>query len=213
MRKVKNIHYIYKTTCNVTGKWYVGMHSTSNLDDGYMGSGKILRHSIRKYGVENHSKEILEFLPTREELVLREIEIVTKELVGDGKCMNLKEGGTGGCSSIEHKFNFSRGGVESRKLLRETNPDWVKTFSKKASEGNIKAYESGKRERSVSYDWNGKTHSKETKQLMSDKAKERTSEQNSQYGTCWITNGTENKKIKKEDLETYQLDGWLRGRK
>ena len=53
MRKVKNIHYIYKTTCNITGRWYVGMHSTSNENDGYMGSGKRLRYSIRKYGKEN----------------------------------------------------------------------------------------------------------------------------------------------------------------
>jgi hypothetical protein len=38
-------------------------------------------------------------------------------------------------------------------------------------------------------------------------------ETNSQYGTCWITKEGINKKIKKEDLETYQLDGWLKGRK
>lgn len=211
-RKKHNIHYIYKTTCNVTGRWYVGMHSTSNENDGYLGSGKILRYSIRKYGVENHTKEILEYCDSRQELVLRETEIVTNELVGNGKCMNLKEGGTGGCSSIEHKLSFSKGGVESRKLLRETNPDWVKTFSIKVSEGNTKAYENGKRKRSVNYDWNGKTHSEESKKLMSQKAKEKTSEQNSQYGTCWITMGGVNKKIKKESLNDYLDNGWAKGR-
>ena len=49
-RKKPHIHYIYKTTCNITNKYYIGMHSTSNLEDGYLGSGKRLRYSIRKYG-------------------------------------------------------------------------------------------------------------------------------------------------------------------
>ncbi len=51
-RKQKTIHYLYKTTCLVTNRYYIGMHSTCNIDDGYMGSGKRLRYSIRKYGVD-----------------------------------------------------------------------------------------------------------------------------------------------------------------
>ena len=42
MSKKHKYHYIYKTTCNVTGKYYIGMHSTSNLNDGYIGSGRRL---------------------------------------------------------------------------------------------------------------------------------------------------------------------------
>ena len=41
------------------------MHSTDDLDDGYLGSGKILGYSRAKHGDENHKKEILEFLPDR----------------------------------------------------------------------------------------------------------------------------------------------------
>jgi hypothetical protein len=35
---------------------------------------------------------------------------------------------------------------------------------------------------------------------------------NSQYGTCWITNGQENKKIKKEELDVWLNKGYYKGR-
>jgi hypothetical protein len=211
-RKQRNIHYIYKTTCNVTGRYYVGMHSAYNLEDSYMGSGKRLRYSIRKHGVENHTKEILEFLATREELVLREIEIVTKELVENPMCMNLREGGTGGFSSEQQKFNAIKSN-EKQKFLRE-DAEWVNKKSESLSKAIKKAYEDGKIDRNVNYDWNGKTHSEETKQLISEKRKGTgLGETNSQYGTCWVTKDGINKKIKKENLETYLNESWVKGRK
>ena len=38
-------------------------------------------------------------------------------------------------------------------------------------------------------------------------------EKNPSFGTCWITKDGNNKKIKKEDLETYVNEGWVKGRK
>lgn len=67
-RKAKKYHFIYKTTNNLNGKYYIGMHSTNNLDDGYLGSGRRLRYSLNKYGNENHTREILEFKNSRDEL-------------------------------------------------------------------------------------------------------------------------------------------------
>lgn len=88
--------FIYKTINLLNGKWYIGMHTTSNLKDGYLGSGKYLRYSIRKHGKENFKCEILEFLENIESLTIREKEIVNFELLKEPLCMNLKEGGIGG---------------------------------------------------------------------------------------------------------------------
>lgn len=91
-------HIIYKTICQETGKYYIGMHSTENIDDGYLGSGKVVRASVKKYGALAHTKEILEELPDRISLALRESEIVNDEVLSDPLCMNLKPGGAGNSS-------------------------------------------------------------------------------------------------------------------
>lgn len=89
-------HIIYKTTCLVTGKFYYGMHTTENLNDGYQGSGKILLNSIKKHGKANHLTEIIENLNSPAILKAREREIVNDELLSNPLCMNLKRGGEGG---------------------------------------------------------------------------------------------------------------------
>ncbi len=211
-RKKPNIHYIYKTTCNVTGKWYVGMHSTSNENDGYMGSGTRLRRSIRKYGKENHTREILEYCKTREELVLREKEIVTKELISDGLCMNLKEGGNGGFINEEHKIKAQKSGNKAAVEKMNNDPELKMIILNHLKKGREKLFSEGgykKKGKGV-----GRIHSEETKKLMSESSKGMgKGETNSQYGTCWITKDGLNKKIKKEDLDNWLAEGWIKGRK
>lgn len=83
-------HLIYKTTCLVSGRWYLGMHSTNVLDDGYYGSGTHLQNSLKKHGKENHVYEIIESLPSRAELRLREKQILTEDFISDPLCMNIR---------------------------------------------------------------------------------------------------------------------------
>jgi hypothetical protein len=195
-RKKANIHYLYKTTCLVTGRYYIGMHSTSNLEDGYMGSGKRLRYSIRKYGIDNHNKEILGFFESRELLIEAEKEAITPEMLIDRDCMNLAEGGSSGFDYI--------------KYLRKNNPKYDIFWREMQSNRLSVVHKLGL----INYNtFEGRQHKEETKQLMSDKAKLRVGKANSQYGTCWITRNGVNKKIKKEDLEHWLNEGWVQGRK
>ena len=215
-RKEKNIHYIYKTTCVITGRWYIGMHSTNNLEDGYMGSGLRLRRSIRKYGVENHVKEILEFFETRELLIEAEKQAITPEMLTDTNCMNLMGGGKGGFISEEQQKHRSIcAGIAFAKRYKNDDA-FREEVLKKRNLGVIKAHKEGK----IKYNnFEGKTHSDETKALMSEiKKGTGVGVQNSQYGTMWIhcKASGEVKKIKKEDWFSYLIKSdcvWEQGRK
>jgi hypothetical protein len=110
------IHYIYKITHIKSGKYYVGMHSTFDMDDGYMGSGKLIIASVNKYGVEAHTKEILAYANSRKGLVELEAELVTENIVSDKLCLNMKNGGHGGFAGEKHKKKFLVAGKKKRKI-------------------------------------------------------------------------------------------------
>lgn len=92
------------------------MHSTFDANDGYMGSGKKIKESIKKYGEKAHTVEILEYAKSRKGLVKLESEIVTDELVKDKKCLNMKNGGHGGFAGDKHKKKFLAAGRRKRKF-------------------------------------------------------------------------------------------------
>ena len=87
------IYYLYKTTNTCNGKIYIGIHQTCNISDGYLGSGKLLKAAIKKYGKENFTKEILEIFNNEADMVLKEEEIVTVEFVSNSNNYNIMPGG------------------------------------------------------------------------------------------------------------------------
>jgi len=209
-RKEKKFHFIYRTANNVTGKYYIGMHTTYDIDDGYLGSGTRLRYSIRKYGEDNHSREILEFLDSRIELKKREKDIVNLNEIAKEDCMNFRIGGNG------WPGKGTRIGGDKFKGAREywKDPENKIRMSKIASDSLIERWKDPKfkESRLKDIDWTGRKHTEDAKQKMSDSSNNK-GVNNSQFGTCWIYNDNESKKIKKEDLDSFINNGWNRGRK
>ena len=86
-------HYVYKTLNLINGHYYIGVHSTSTIEDGYIGSGQLIKYAIKKYGKNNFSKEIMSFHNTRDEALGAEKLLITDEVLNDPKSYNLIYGG------------------------------------------------------------------------------------------------------------------------
>lgn len=92
----KKFIFTYKTTNKKNGRFYIGVHETDDLEDGYLGSGFILNRAINKHGSENFEREILKFHSSKDEAFSHEKELVTPELVKSSKSYNIALGGNGG---------------------------------------------------------------------------------------------------------------------
>lgn len=194
----RKYHYIYKITrTDGSGKYYIGMHSTDDLDDRYFGSGMLLWKSIKKHGKEKHSKEILEFLLSRKELKARERELINEDILADPLCMNLQLGGEGGFTKEAQRNGGLKSNVAKKELWK--NSQWSNAYRAALSISH-----------SEKHTFAGRKHTEETKQKM--RRPKNIGSANSQFGTCWVTNGVPTK-IKKHLLEEYLANGFMRGRK
>lgn len=170
-RKQKKYHYIYKITNLLSGKYYLGMHSTDDLYDGYMGSGRRIRYSINKYGVDNHKKEIIEFCKSRKELLKREEEIVNLNEIAKEECMNLSVGGRG---PLHYKHT-----EEARKKISESNTGRIlsEEHKEKIRQGNLNKFVSEETRKKLRKQKLGKLnpmsngHKEETKLKISESCK------------------------------------------
>lgn len=91
-------YYLYKLLDSHNGKFYYGVHQTSNIEDGYMGSGVRLNTTIRS----RCTKEIIEWFDNENDMYAKEKEVITEELVADPQCYNMKVGGAGGDTISNH---------------------------------------------------------------------------------------------------------------
>ena len=85
-------HYFYKITNTINNKIYYSIHSTNDLNDGYMGSGRALIRAFKKYGKENFIKEIIKLFNSREELANYEKEQVNDEFIKENNNYNISNG-------------------------------------------------------------------------------------------------------------------------
>jgi group I intron endonuclease len=95
--------FIYLTENLINGKKYIGYCSRDN--DKYLGSGKILKQAIEKYGRENFKRIILEKCDDVNELSLAEEKwIKYYNAVESDNFYNISEGGFGGNSQTVKKY-------------------------------------------------------------------------------------------------------------
>jgi len=219
----RKYNYLYKITNTINGMEYIGVHRTDNIDDGYMGSGKLVKRSIAKHGKENFTKEILEHFSTYREALTKEKEIVTLEYANRDDTYNLREGGYGKCEwSDEWKKEFSE-----YKKAQWADADWRKgmidkIYTNERAEKISHALKGKSREnpqnrdpekiRKTAETHRGMERSEQAKFNMSNAAKNASEEvklKRSGKGMIYIHNQVtgEVKRVKKGTI----IEGWLPG--
>jgi hypothetical protein len=208
------LYYLYKITNQKNGKIYIGVHKTDNLEDGYMGSGKLLSAAIKKYGIENFTKVILEKFQTEKEMFLAEANIVTKEFIERKDTYNIKLGGFGGFDHIKVNGMKGKHHTNKTKKLKSKIQKQIEAGrtqeQKQAIRDKISSKRKGIKTGGV------KSHSEESKRIIGLKnSKKQAGSKNSNYGKTWIYSLElkQNKSIPKIDLQLWLEQGWSKGRK
>jgi hypothetical protein len=163
-------HYIYKTF-RENGQYYIGRHSTNNLNDGYQGSGKWVKDCISS-GIKLQT-EILEFCDTVEVLKEKEHEYL-KEHHNKEHNMNFLIGSDGWCShdvSGEKNFFYKnpRIGELNGMYGKKHKPETIEKMKQNRKGKNI----GHTRNNGVNNPNYGKTMSEETKNKISESLKGR----------------------------------------
>lgn len=223
-------YIVYKITNKINGKEYIGAHKTSDLNDGYMGSGKHLANSQKKYGLENFSKEIIFRAVSQEAMYFIERMLVDEEYVARDDTYNLKLGGSGGfdyINSNSKNLYFDENG----KCLNGNVKNFQKVISlygstaglKKAKGieeyvmycNNISKALKNKYRDGYTNPFSGKIHTDDTKSKISASSKiKQKGEKNSQFGKVWISHvGLKiSFSVHKDNLYEYILDGFIKKR-
>lgn len=222
---METYYIIYRITNEINGKIYIGSHKTKNLEDGYMGSGKYLKYSQEKHGIENFRKEILFVFGNPEAMYAKEAELVNADFLAEENTYNLKLGGHGGWDYVNSNLTtefVTKRAKSGRKaanvrLAAKYGANWKKVVSdlghKKIREIKAEDPEYHKRtSRSMQGRNNpmfGKKHSADTRKKLSATS---SGENNSQFGKKWIYSVTEKRSIKIGKYDPIP-DGWEEGRK
>jgi hypothetical protein len=160
-------YFIYKTTNKINQKYYYGAHTTTDMNDGYLGSGVALKKAIKKYGKENFYREIIELCDNENEMYLKEEQIVAENYKKDD-CYNMNVGGRGGWNYVNANGlckgdnNIMRKSSEVRDLVskkgketRKNNPEKYYKIAKKNLEKALKINTGKKRPEHAQFmkDW------------------------------------------------------------
>lgn len=153
------MYYIYKITNKINGKFYVGRHKASENEsfDKYWGSGVLIKKAIDKYGIDNFTKEIIEYC-TEENINEREVYWINTLKARENN-YNISTGGAGGDSTLDtevynnghHIIYLRKGehipeGFKKGSLPKYHNEEWHLKCSKssKGKNKNKKPWNKGK---------------------------------------------------------------------
>jgi hypothetical protein len=205
------MHYLYKIKNKLNGKIYIGIHSTENIDDGYMGSGKLIVKSIKKYGKDNFTKTILEYCDSRESVIELEKKVVNQKFVDRRDTYNTTIGGSG----INSSWKKSNETIADK---LKNDPVWAELRSRNISLGINKAIKNGKcstATREFQLIRNKKSISKESiekRKLTYARKKHQQGENHALYGKRIVNNDISWKWVSKEEVENYLESGWKLGK-
>jgi hypothetical protein len=208
-------HFVYCTENIQSGKIYVGKHSTKNIDDGYLGSGKLLKEAIQSEGFQNFHRHILMMCDSEDHAFEVERFIVDDDFVKDENTYNQIKGGTGfteGIARIGGQIMAQRNWADPE--FRKRHAQRMGEINKlKNPEMNRRLFAEGKMK---APDWTGRNHREETKLAIGmANSITQAGAKNSQFGTVWVSHSELkiSKKIKNEELDRHICNGWFKGRK
>jgi hypothetical protein len=181
-------HYIYKTVNPKNGKYYIGKHSTNDLNDGYQGSGKWVRDCLKtKTLIET---TIIQMCNSEDEAYKLEEKLV-EENINKKLCMNMVYGGIGWKSGEKNPwFGKKRSEETKRKISLKNSGKNHGMYGKKNSEFHKQ------RMKEVH---TGKKHSEEWKEYM---RKINTGENNPMYNKTGFWLG---KKLSEDHIKKIKL--------
>lgn len=128
-------YYIYLTTNHINNKKYIGKHY-GELDDTYLGSGINIQAAIKKYGIENFSKEILYISSSEEENREKEQFYIEQfNAVKSDNFYNIADGGQGGFVMKNFPEEKRKEIYQNRKVLKGSeHPNYGKHLSEEEKE-------------------------------------------------------------------------------
>lgn len=237
---MKKFYTVYKITNLINNKIYIGAHKTSDLEDGYMGSGLLIIKSIEKYGLDNFKKEYISIFDNAEDMFNMESELVNEEFIDREDTYNIKQGGNGGFDYINANKLWD---TENRRISCLKNLEkayhynlvhgFDKYKNKQHTEETKKKMSKDRKGKYTGKDnpmFNKKAIKKDgvsivvnnldLEQYLSDgwiigqiqNKPDISKEKNPMFGKCWVTNGNITKCISKDELEIYIHNGYSKGR-
>lgn len=128
-------YIVYKTTNIITNHFYVGVHGQKldpNKFDGYLGSNRILKRAIKKYGKDKFVRETIESFDNEQEAYELESLLVCDKLIKRIDCYNIEVGGFGNSNLGKfvtenkigiHALTFEDRSVISKNRIANLNRD------------------------------------------------------------------------------------------